>query len=72
MRTPRSRDGRAGTRPQSTAGPAWSHLHGVVGLEVSGQFGGMGHDGGTLLTARMDSLADAFGLGLTGAARYGT
>ncbi|WP_210592960.1 TetR/AcrR family transcriptional regulator [Streptomyces sp. GESEQ-35] len=41
---------------------AWSHMHGVVGLEVSGQFGGMGHDGGTLLMAQMDSLADAFGL----------
>ncbi|MEV1084920.1 TetR/AcrR family transcriptional regulator [Streptomyces sp. NPDC050211] len=41
---------------------AWSHMHGVVGLEVSGQFDGMGHDGGTLLTAQMDSLADTFGL----------
>jgi AcrR family transcriptional regulator len=41
---------------------AWSHMHGVVGLEVSGQFDGMGHDGGTLLAAQMDSLADTFGL----------
>jgi AcrR family transcriptional regulator len=41
---------------------AWSHMHGVVGLEVSGQFDGMGHDGGTLLTAQMGSLADTFGL----------
>ncbi|MGW5180556.1 TetR/AcrR family transcriptional regulator [Streptomyces sp. NPDC004082] len=41
---------------------AWSHLHGAVGLEVSGQFDGMGHDGGTLLTAQVESLADAFGL----------
>ncbi|WP_155059968.1 TetR/AcrR family transcriptional regulator [Streptomyces blattellae] len=41
---------------------AWSHMHGVVGLEVSGQFDGMGHDGATLLTAQMDALADTFGL----------
>ncbi|KIE25411.1 TetR family transcriptional regulator [Streptomyces sp. MUSC 125] len=41
---------------------AWAQLHGAVGLEVSGQFRGMGHDGGTLLMAQMDSLADAFGL----------
>ncbi|MGW7265342.1 TetR/AcrR family transcriptional regulator [Streptomyces sp. NPDC054842] len=41
---------------------AWSHLHGAVGLEVSGQFDGMGHDGGTLLSAQIESLADAFGL----------
>ncbi|QOV33641.1 TetR/AcrR family transcriptional regulator [Streptomyces ferrugineus] len=42
---------------------AWSHMHGAIGLEVSGQFEGMGHDGSTLLTAQIDSLADAFGLG---------
>ncbi|MCH0565418.1 MULTISPECIES: TetR/AcrR family transcriptional regulator [unclassified Streptomyces] len=41
---------------------AWTQLHGAVGLEVSGQFRGMGHDGGTLLTVQMDSLADSFGL----------
>jgi AcrR family transcriptional regulator len=41
---------------------AWAHLHGAVGLEVAGQFQGMGHDGGTLLTAQMGALADAFGL----------
>ncbi|MGW4564722.1 TetR/AcrR family transcriptional regulator [Streptomyces sp. NPDC004561] len=41
---------------------AWTQLHGAVSLEVSGQFHGMGHDGGTLLTAQMDSLADTFGL----------
>ncbi|MFJ8632113.1 TetR/AcrR family transcriptional regulator [Streptomyces sp. NPDC093568] len=41
---------------------AWSHMHGAIGLEVSGQFEGMGHDGATLLTAQIDSLADSFGL----------
>lgn len=41
---------------------AWSHMHGAIGLEVSGQFEGMGHDGSTLLTAQIDALADAFGL----------
>jgi AcrR family transcriptional regulator len=41
---------------------AWSQMHGAIGLEVSGQFDGMGHDGGTLLRAQIDMLADAFGL----------
>lgn len=41
---------------------AWSHMHGAIGLEVSGQFEGMGHDGATLLRAQIDMLADAFGL----------
>lgn len=41
---------------------AWSHLHGAISLEVSGQFAGMGHGGGTLLAAQIDMLADAFGL----------
>ena len=41
---------------------AWSQMHGAIGLEVSGQFEGMGHDGGTLLRAQIDMLADAFGL----------
>ncbi|MEV5548459.1 TetR/AcrR family transcriptional regulator [Streptomyces sp. NPDC052309] len=41
---------------------AWTGLHGVIGLEVAGQFAGMGHDGATLLTAQFDALADAFGL----------
>ncbi|MFF4505204.1 TetR/AcrR family transcriptional regulator [Streptomyces sp. NPDC001401] len=41
---------------------AWAHMHGSIGLEVSGQFNGMGHDGDTLLTAQIDSLADAFSL----------
>lgn len=40
----------------------WSQVHGAVGLEVSGQFGGMGHDGATLLDAQIDTLADAFAL----------
>ncbi|MFI1167529.1 TetR/AcrR family transcriptional regulator [Streptomyces sp. NPDC020801] len=40
----------------------WAQLHGAVGLEVSGQFTGMGHDGGTLLAAQTDMLADAFAL----------
>lgn len=41
---------------------AWTHLHGAIGLEAAGQFTGMGHDGGTLLTAQFDVLADTFGL----------
>ncbi|MEU1516372.1 TetR/AcrR family transcriptional regulator [Streptomyces sp. NPDC005811] len=41
----------------------WTHLHGATGLEVSGQFEGMGHDGATLLTSQLDLLADGFGLG---------
>ncbi|MDT0451574.1 TetR/AcrR family transcriptional regulator [Streptomyces hesseae] len=46
------------------AGPilAWSHLHGTVSLEVSGQYTGMGHHARTLLTAQMTTLATAFGL----------
>ncbi|MFD9002583.1 TetR/AcrR family transcriptional regulator [Streptomyces sp. NPDC059582] len=40
----------------------WTQLHGAIGLEVSGQFKGMGHDGGTLLTAQLDALADTFDL----------
>lgn len=55
----------AGAEGPALAGAvlAWAHTHGVVSLEVSGQFAGMGHDGGTLLTAQIDALADAFGLG---------
>ncbi|MCF3142951.1 TetR/AcrR family transcriptional regulator [Streptomyces platensis] len=41
---------------------AWSQLHGTVSLEVSGQYAGMGHRAPTLLTAQMDTLADAFQL----------
>ncbi|ARF53441.1 TetR/AcrR family transcriptional regulator [Streptomyces gilvosporeus] len=46
------------------AGPvlAWSHLHGTVSLEVSGQYAGMGHHARTLLTAQMAMLATAFRL----------
>ncbi|MYW11914.1 TetR family transcriptional regulator [Streptomyces sp. SID2563] len=40
----------------------WAQLHGAVGLEVAGQFAGMGHDGETLLAAQNGMLADAFGL----------
>lgn len=40
----------------------WSRMHGVVSLEIQGQFGGMGHRGSTLLAAEMDALADAMGL----------
>ncbi|KOU69125.1 TetR family transcriptional regulator [Streptomyces sp. MMG1533] len=54
----------AGAEGPALAGAvlAWAHMHGAVSLEVSGQFEGMGHDGGTLLTAQIDALADAFGL----------
>ncbi|MEU0397174.1 TetR/AcrR family transcriptional regulator [Streptomyces sp. NPDC006208] len=41
---------------------AWSHMHGAVSLEVSGQCSGMGHTGDTLLAAQIDTLADAFRL----------
>lgn len=41
---------------------AWSQLHGTVGLEVSGQYAGMGHQASTLLVAQIDTLADSFGL----------
>ncbi len=46
------------------AGPvlAWSHLHGIVHLEVSGQYTGMGHHARTLLRAQMNTLAGAFRL----------
>ncbi|MFF1961887.1 TetR/AcrR family transcriptional regulator [Streptomyces sp. NPDC058220] len=40
----------------------WTQLHGAVSLEVSGQYAGMGHRAGTLLTAQLDALADAFRL----------
>ncbi|MFS4096828.1 TetR/AcrR family transcriptional regulator [Streptomyces sp. AF1A] len=40
----------------------WAQVHGTVGLEVSGQFTDMGHDGATLLSAQIDMLADAFDL----------
>ncbi|WP_338058071.1 TetR/AcrR family transcriptional regulator [Streptomyces cavernae] len=41
---------------------ARTHLHGVISLEASGRFTELGHPGETLLTAHIDSLADAFGL----------
>ncbi|MDG9717989.1 TetR/AcrR family transcriptional regulator [Streptomyces sp. DH24] len=59
----------AGHAPGADAGTvlagavlSWAQLHGAVGLEVAGQFAGMGHAGGTLLTAQLDALADAFAL----------
>ncbi|MFD0025691.1 TetR/AcrR family transcriptional regulator [Streptomyces sp. NPDC058382] len=42
---------------------AWAQLHGSVGLEVAGQFAGMGHTGDTLLATQVGMLADTFGLG---------
>lgn len=55
---------RAGAAGTALAGAvlAWAQLHGAVSLEVSGQFHGMGHDAGTLVTAQMDTLADTFAL----------
>ncbi|MGW2419681.1 TetR/AcrR family transcriptional regulator [Streptomyces sp. NPDC001709] len=41
---------------------AWSHLHGTVSLEVTGQYTGMGHRAATLLDAQLGLLADAFQL----------
>ncbi|WP_248959922.1 TetR/AcrR family transcriptional regulator [Sphaerisporangium perillae] len=40
----------------------WARLHGVVDLEVQGQFTGMGHQPATLLEAEMESFADTWGL----------
>ncbi|GAA1353406.1 TetR/AcrR family transcriptional regulator [Streptomyces beijiangensis] len=40
----------------------WSQLHGTVSLEVSGQYAGMGHRAGTMLTSQMETLADSFRL----------
>lgn len=55
--------------PDADPGPAlaaaitvWSRMHGAVGLEIQGQFKGMGHRGSTLLTSEIDALADAMGL----------
>ncbi|WP_329456684.1 TetR/AcrR family transcriptional regulator [Streptomyces sp. NBC_01497] len=41
---------------------AWTRMHGVVSLDVAGQFSGMGHKPGTLLEVEMNTLADTFGL----------
>lgn len=57
-----ARDGRASAVALTGAVLAWAQLHGAVGLEVAGQFAGMGHDGETLLVAQSGMLADAFGL----------
>lgn len=41
---------------------AWARLHGIVSLEVQGQFSGMGHRAATLLDAEMEALADSMRL----------
>lgn len=41
---------------------AWTRMHGVVSLEVSGQFGTMGHDPQDLFAAEVATLADDFDL----------
>jgi AcrR family transcriptional regulator len=41
----------------------WIRMHGVVSTEAAGTFQGMGLDPATLLTAEIDALADALGLG---------
>ncbi|MEU5506988.1 MULTISPECIES: TetR/AcrR family transcriptional regulator [Streptomyces] len=40
----------------------WSQMHGTVGLEVAGQFTGMGHDPADLLDVQTRLLADTFQL----------
>ncbi|MEU8780204.1 TetR/AcrR family transcriptional regulator [Streptomyces sp. NPDC048637] len=54
-------DDAAGTALAGTV-LAWSQLHGTVGLEVSGQYAGMGHRAQTLLAAQIGILADSFQL----------
>ncbi|MDH2426613.1 TetR/AcrR family transcriptional regulator [Sphaerisporangium sp. TRM90804] len=41
---------------------AWTRLHGVLTLEVEGQFAGMGHDPATLMETELHTLADTFSL----------
>lgn len=41
---------------------AWSRFHGVISLEVEGQFNGMGFTPSTLLLAEAETLADSFNL----------
>jgi hypothetical protein len=41
----------------------WIRMHGVVSTEAAGTFQGMGLDPATLLTAEIDALTDALGLG---------
>ncbi|MFI6948706.1 TetR/AcrR family transcriptional regulator [Streptomyces sp. NPDC050422] len=55
-------DPAASARALAGALLAWAQLHGAVGLEAAGQFAGMGHEGGALLVAQTDMLADAFAL----------
>ncbi|MEI7029960.1 TetR/AcrR family transcriptional regulator [Streptomyces pratensis] len=40
----------------------WPQMHGTVGLEVAGQFAGMGHDPARLLEVQTTLLADVFQL----------
>ncbi|NUK07079.1 TetR/AcrR family transcriptional regulator [Streptomyces lunaelactis] len=40
----------------------WARLHGIVSLEVQGQFSGMGHRVATLVDAEMGALADSMGM----------
>ncbi|MGW4640688.1 TetR/AcrR family transcriptional regulator [Sphaerisporangium sp. NPDC004334] len=40
----------------------WSRLHGVVSLEVQGQFDGMGHRPATLMEAEIEAFATAWNL----------
>ncbi|MFB9964793.1 TetR/AcrR family transcriptional regulator [Sinosporangium siamense] len=40
----------------------WARLHGIISLEVEGQFAGMGHRAETLRVIEMDSLADLWGI----------
>ncbi|HET6635927.1 MAG TPA: TetR-like C-terminal domain-containing protein [Streptomyces sp.] len=39
---------------------AWSQLHGVVSLEITGQYAGMGHDTGNLARAQLDMLTAGY------------
>ncbi|MGP3922979.1 TetR/AcrR family transcriptional regulator [Streptomyces sp. 8N616] len=40
----------------------WARLHGIVSLEVQGQFDGMGHRAATLLAVEVESIADSMQL----------
>ncbi|MFC4530727.1 TetR/AcrR family transcriptional regulator [Sphaerisporangium dianthi] len=40
----------------------WARLHGIVSLEVQGQFDGMGHSPATLLDTEVEAFADAWSL----------
>ncbi|MET8472159.1 TetR/AcrR family transcriptional regulator [Streptomyces sp. NPDC006422] len=55
-------DGSAAAIALTGAVMTWPQMHGVVSLEVTGQFSGMGHDPATLLTVQTALLADTFQL----------